>query len=100
MPSMTRDEILHLASLIRIKLTEEELADFEKELPSILEYVSVVSDIAGDEKIEPELGAQFNVLREDAITVESGSFTDSIVAEMPDSKDGYLKVKKILQTGE
>lgn len=97
---MTREEILHLASLTRIRLTEEELSDFEKELPSILEYVGAVSDIAGDEKIQPELGARFNVLREDSITVESGTFTDAIVKEMPHSKDGYLKVKKILQTGD
>lgn len=100
MPIMTREEILHLASLTRIRLTEEELAGFEKELPSILAYVGTVNDIAGDEKIEPELGARFNVLREDVVTVEPGSFANDILEEMPDTKDGYLKVKKILHTGD
>lgn len=98
---MTREEILHLASLARIRLSDEEVAAFEKELPSILEYVSVVSEIAGDDAdLSPELGARYNILRADEITIEPGAHMAELVAEMPESDGNFLKVKKILNTDD
>jgi aspartyl-tRNA(Asn)/glutamyl-tRNA(Gln) amidotransferase subunit C len=98
---MTREEILHLASLARIKLSEEELAGLEQELPKILEYVGVISDIVSDETdAVPTVGARYNVLRPDEVSNQPGEFTSALLAEMPDTKDGFLKVKKILHTEE
>lgn len=99
MLTMKREEIQHLASLARIRLTEEELKTFETELPKILDYVSVVSEIAADEAdAEPEVGARYNVLREDKITNEPGEYTNDLLKEMPATEQGYMKVKKILHT--
>jgi len=99
MLSMNREEILHLASLSRIRLTDDEIKKLETELPKIIDYVSIVSDIAGeDADIAPQVGARYNVLRKDEITNEPGQFTEDLLAEMPDTKDNFLKVKKILQT--
>ncbi len=96
---MTREEILHLASLARIRLTDGEIKDLEVELPKIIDYVSVVSDIAGEEiDSEPHVGARYNVLRKDEVTNEPGQFTEDLLKEMPDTQNGFLKVKKILQT--
>ena len=100
-PAMKKEEILHLASLARIRLTEEEITDLETELPKILDYVGVVSEIAGeDADAAPQVGAHYNVFRKDEITNEPGSLTEEALAEMPDTKDSFLKVKKILQTDE
>lgn len=99
MLSMKREEIQHLAGLARIKLTEEELKSLENELPKILDYVGVVSKIAAsDEDTEPQVGARYNVLRKDEITNEPGEYTIDILSEMPATENGYMKVKKILQT--
>lgn len=96
---MNREEIQHLASLSRLRLTEEELKSLETDLPKILDYVSVVSDIADDETdAKPEVGARYNVFRDDEITNESGEFTKDMLAEMPATEKGFMKVKKILQT--
>jgi len=35
-------------------------------------------------------------MREDESPHESGLYTDDIVAQFPDKKDNYLKVKKIM----
>lgn len=99
MLTMTKEEILHLSSLARIRLTDEEISDLETELPKIIDYVGVVSDIAGDDvDAEPQVGARHNVLRKDEITNEPGSFTEAILKEMPETKGSFMKVKKILQT--
>lgn len=101
LPHMTRDEIAHLASLARIRLSEEELANLEGELSSIVEYVSVVSDIAGDDAdAAPQVGAVYNVFRQDEVTNEPDQYTEDILAEMPATEGRYMKVKKILDVGE
>lgn len=99
MLTMTREEILHLASLARIKLTDEELQGLETDLPKILDYVSVVSDIVGtDVDLSPEIGARYNVFREDEITNEPAEYTEALLGEMPETDGQFLKVKKILNT--
>ena len=101
MRSMKKEEIEHLAHLARIRLNKEELASLETELPKILDYVSVVSSIAADEAdSKPEVGARYNVFRQDHVTNQPAEFTKDMLAEMPDTKGEYLKVKKILQTDE
>ena len=97
--TMKKEDIEHLASLARIKLTEEEKDGLVDDLSSIVSYVSEVSEIASDDiDSEPEVGARFNVFRKDEVTNEADQFTDDILAEMPDTDGRYMKVKKILKT--
>ncbi len=98
---MTREDIVHLASLSRLSLTETELDALAKELPSILSYVSAVTAIAADETTEvPEVGPRHNVFRRDEVTNEPESFTEALLAEMPARAGRYLQVQKILAVGE
>lgn len=98
---MKREDIEHLASLARIRLTEEEKERLPAELSTIVEYVSVVSDIAGgDTEVAPKVGAVHNVFRKDVATNEPEQFTKDIMAEMPETDGRFLKVKKILSTEE
>ena len=94
---MKREEIAHLASLSRIRVTDAELEKLEAELSSIVSYVSAISDITGDDAdTAPQLGARHNVFRKDEVTNEPGEYTDALIAEMPDKDGRYMKVKKIL----
>jgi aspartyl-tRNA(Asn)/glutamyl-tRNA(Gln) amidotransferase subunit C len=97
MPSMQKDDISHLAGLARIKLTAAEEEQLAAELPKIVEYVSTVSEIAGSEAdMTPTPGPVHNVWREDEVTNEPGSYTEDLLAEMPDREGQYLRVKRIL----
>jgi len=99
--AMKREDIEHLASLARIRLTEDEMKSLPEELSSIVDYVSVVSDIAADDADKkPQVGARFNVFRKDETTNKPNEFTDDIIAEMPSSEGRYLSVKKILHIEE
>lgn len=99
--SMKREEIEHLATLARIKLTEEEMTRLPEELSSIVSYVSAVSDIVADDvDAEPQVGARHNIFRKDEVTNEPNQYTEDIMAEMPVTEGRFLSVKKILDTSE
>lgn len=98
---MKRADIEHLATLARIRLTEDELSALETDLSSIVAYVSAVQALAGDEVDQtPQVGARHNVFRGDEITNEPDEHTKAILAEMPHTEGRFLKVKKILQMDE
>lgn len=92
---MTKEEILHLGTLSRVSLSDEEVAKFNPEIDAILEYVGQVSEIVSDIG-EKTAGVVHNVFREDEVTNEPGAYTSDIVAAFPDKQDNFLKVKKIL----
>jgi len=43
--AITREEVLHVARLARLELTEEEVTRFQEQLSAILEAVSKVSEL-------------------------------------------------------
>jgi len=93
---MDKGEIKKLASLSRVEVSDEELKGLAKDLDSILSYVSELQSVSSGEPAKDESPENKNVMREDEIMHESVMYTKDIVEAMPDSKDGYLKVKKIL----
>lgn len=97
---MTKEEILHLGELARIRLSDEKVEKLQEEITNILEYVGVVDDVVTDAALEKKVGVVHNVFREDEITNEPGSYTDALLAEMPETQGKFLKVKKILNPEE
>lgn len=93
---MTKEEILHLGRLSRIKMTDAEADAFKTEIDSILEYVGAVDRLVDSGDLKKVPGAVHNVLRDDAVLNEPGTYTKDIVVAFPLSRDGLLKVKKIL----
>ncbi len=96
---ITREEIVKLASLSRLQLSEEEIARMQGEMTSILAYVDKLKTAAGTES-GPVMSTNKNVLRDDANAHANGEFTDRLIALAPKNettKDGkFVKVKKIL----
>lgn len=88
-------DIEKLAKLARIELTDAEKEKFGAELESILSYVSQIKEVATEDK-PAEVGALYNTLREDSNPTESGTYTEKILREAPDTQDGFVKVRKIL----
>lgn len=93
---MTKEEILHLGNLSRIKLSEQEAEKFVLEIDSILDYVGEVKKIASAADSTSKPVVVRNVFREDVVTNDSGSYTKELVEAFPEKEGNYLKVKKIL----
>jgi len=98
---MTKEEIKHLGTLARIKISEAEAEAFTGEIDDILNYVQTVQEIAAtipDADLElPELR---NVWREDVATNAPGAYTETLLKAAPKREGDFLAVKKILQADE
>ena len=91
-----KKDIEHLADLARITLNPEEIASLQTEIESILGYVSEVKNLTTDSVDTKVVGARYNVFREDKVTNQPESYTKVLLDEAPETKDGYVVVKKIL----
>lgn len=104
-----------LAELARLDLPENEQKRLLGDLQSILEYVDQIqkapigarrstqmntqinADIGENQRINQRESAMLkNVFREDKEPHEPGEYTEKLLKEVPEEKDGYVKVKKIL----
>ncbi len=86
-----RDQVLHVARLSRLKLSEEELASMQKDMSSILDHVDRLAEI-DIEGIEPtsHVVPLENVLRDD---VPRPSLDREVsLAQAPDAADGAFRV--------
>ena len=86
-------DVENLAELARLELSMEEKEAMLKDMDSILDYVKQIEKVeVGD--TAPVYNLK-NVWREDK--TETREFSSELITEQfPDSKDGFLKVKKIL----
>ena len=91
---MKLEDIKKLAEMARVDMSDEELTKMANEFDPILAYVGQVGEVKQTD-MDPEYLLQ-NVMREDVVTNPKGKYTDKIVEQMPDSQDGFLKVKQIL----
>lgn len=93
---MDMPDIARLGTLARIAMTPEEMAAFQKEIPAILDYVSSINAIAADGVTTKQVGARYNVWREDVVTTQPDQYTDVLLAAAPKREGRFFKVKKIL----
>ncbi len=95
---LSADELKKLAQLSRISVSDEELATIGQEIEPILNYVKEVSSVVAGDSTGAAAAAPVlrNVVRDDGKPLPTGAFTEAILKNMPDTEDGYLKVKKIL----
>ena len=94
---MEKEDIVHLANLARISITNEEAEALKNEIASVLAYVSTVNEITADSSLTKKVGVRHNIFREDMVTNEPESYTDALLREAPSKKGRHLAVKKILQ---
>ena len=85
---LTKEEVIKIATLARIELTETEVEKFQKDLSTVLDYVAELNqiDIEGVEEVSQVTGL-VNVQRRDEPV--STSHRESILAQAPEIKDGF-----------
>jgi aspartyl-tRNA(Asn)/glutamyl-tRNA(Gln) amidotransferase subunit C len=92
---LSTEEVKKIALLARIELSDGEVEKFQKDLSTVLDYVAELQgvDTEGLEIVSQVTGLQ-NMQREDeAVSAENH---EEILANAPETKDGYYKVKAIL----
>lgn len=96
MSKLTREDILKLAQLARIDLSEAEIDEYAEELSAILGYVEQLSsvDVAGLKPTNQVTGLT-NVTRDDTIK-DYGYKVEDLRNNLPDSEGDLIKVKRMI----
>ncbi len=91
---ISKEEVLHVAKLARLKLSEAEVDAYRKDLDSILEYVDTLGKLDTDE-IEPmsHVMGKKNVWRDD--NPAGIKETEPLLDNAPVREGNYFKVPKI-----
>jgi aspartyl-tRNA(Asn)/glutamyl-tRNA(Gln) amidotransferase subunit C len=96
MAKLTREDILNLARLARLHLSEDEIVRFQKEVSAILEYATQLQNVDVD-RIEPtyQVTGLHTVTRPDEI-IDYGLDKESLLKNVPRTEKGYIKVRRML----
>ena len=94
---LTKEEVVKISELARIRLSDAEVEKFQKELSAVLDYVDELkkADTEGAAEVF-EVTGLVNVQREDKAVELSAEEREAIFKNAPEMKDGYYKVKAIL----
>jgi len=96
MSQITKEEVLKLARLARLSLSNTEVQKYTEELGAILGYVEMLSKVetAGLEPTNQVTGLH-NVFRQDVVQ-EYQAKPDKLLASLPNRKDDYIQVKRMI----
>lgn len=96
MSKLTRDQVIRLAALSKLHLTESEIKKFQAELSRILDYVDMLDnvDVSGLEPTYQVTGLE-NVMREDKVVIQQAS-PEVLLKLLPDKKYRFIKVKRMI----
>jgi aspartyl-tRNA(Asn)/glutamyl-tRNA(Gln) amidotransferase subunit C len=87
-----REQVLHVARLARLRLSEEEVERFQRELSTILDHIETINEIEGLDEVEPtsHVVEVENVLREDE--PRPSWPREKVLEEAPDVAEGGFRV--------
>ena len=91
MAGISRDEVLHVARLARLELTDEEVSKFQEQLSAIIDAISKVSEL--DLSDVPPTAHPLEIANTWAEDEPRPSLsTADAFANAPEREDGYFKV--------
>ena len=92
---VSKEEILHIAELANLKLQDEEIPEYLKNLQDILDFANVVNEAPVD-GLDTSVGTldNFNIFRKDEIKV----FEDNkaLLENAPEQEDNMFKIPKVI----
>lgn len=98
---ISREEVIHIAKLARLELTDQEIEKMQKDMSAILDYFNVLKKVKISKSNKIVHGSQVLILtnkhlRKDEAVERPASLANNLVQAAPDKKEGYIKVKSIL----
>jgi aspartyl-tRNA(Asn)/glutamyl-tRNA(Gln) amidotransferase subunit C len=94
--SLTTDEVLHIARLARIALTDADVERFTAQLSGILDHFAALSKV-DTEGIEPTAHPLplSNVMRADVVAASLSQ--DDALLNAPERENGFFRVRAVLE---
>jgi aspartyl-tRNA(Asn)/glutamyl-tRNA(Gln) amidotransferase subunit C len=94
--SLSREDVLHIAELAKLELSEEEVAAYQQQLSAILDYVNQLNQL-DTEAIPPTASVLplNNVFAEDV--PRQPLSREELLANAPEAESGQYRVRAILE---
>jgi aspartyl-tRNA(Asn)/glutamyl-tRNA(Gln) amidotransferase subunit C len=98
MADISRDDVLHVARLARLHLTDDEVDRMQAQLTNILTAIETLRDV-DTSHVGPTASviALENVMRDDVVT--PGLSREAALANAPLRDDPFLRVPTVLEEG-
>lgn len=96
MSKITREDILKLAKLARLRLSDSEIEKFQQDIDNILGYVDMLSDVdTGNLKPTYQVNSLTNVARPDVVK-DYGVSQLELLKNAPQTDKDYIKVRRMI----
>ena len=92
MNELTKEEVLHVANLARINVSEEEVEKYKKGLKQILDELNRINEVNADDDILISPTSNNNIYREDVGIDEDVD----ILKNAPKKSGNYIEIKRFL----
>lgn len=92
---VSKEEILHIAKLANLKIRDEEIGEYIKNLQDILNFANIVNKAQID-GIDTATGVtnNYNVFRKDE--VKAFEDTKALIDNAPEQEDNMFKIPKVI----
>ena len=94
--AISKDEIIHIAKLACLNLTEEEIEKYAQDMTDILEFAEIVNNLNTDEiKETVGINGEYNVFRKDE--VKQSLPREELLKNAPSQDEGMFRIPKVIQ---
>jgi len=95
---INKDDVKHIAKLARLGIAEGEIDKFQKDLAAILDFIEKLKEVdVEDTEATSQVTGLENKTRQDWGEKKEEKTRQSILANIPERKEDYIKVKTVLE---
>ena len=93
--AISKEEIIHIAKLASLNLSEAEIERYANDMTEILEYANMINSVNTDE-IKETIAANenYNVFRKDEVIPSTDR--DVLLQNAPSKDDGMFRIPKVI----
>jgi aspartyl-tRNA(Asn)/glutamyl-tRNA(Gln) amidotransferase subunit C len=100
MAKLSKEDVLHIAKLSKLKLSTDEVEKFRGQLSSVLDYVGELSEVdTKGVEITAQVTGLTNVFDEDKMSDEKTSYKE-IESNASEFEDGAYKVPGVFENNQ
>ncbi|MCX7877120.1 MAG: Asp-tRNA(Asn)/Glu-tRNA(Gln) amidotransferase subunit GatC [Ignavibacteria bacterium] len=94
--SVSKEEVIKIAKLAKLKFSDEGISKLQKEMNRILEYIDTLNEIPELDKVEPlySVNSSENVFRKDE--PKQSISKEEALKNAPDKTENFFRVPKVI----
>lgn len=92
---LSTEEVKHIALLARVGLSDEEVERYRTDLSQTLDFFKELESLDTSDAVETGVPEKENDYREDRMDDFGSLGKQAILGNVPETKDGYVKVKSV-----